>query len=250
MYAIGIVGLLALCLAASARADGPQKASPMVTQCLAESGADELKACVRQLVEIDALNLELRSLYRSKLLVCMARDSVEAMRACMGELASNIAPKTEETERSETLKKAMRTWEVRRDASRMDSSMRVFLTLESDDEIDIGYGRRGRPLLVLRCIENTTAALVNADWYLDDTSSVQYRIDQEKPVAQTWQASTNHKSVGLWDGGRSIPLIKSLLGKKTFLIRLTTYSNGAKEMAFNIEGLDKVIEPLRTACKW
>ena len=170
------------------------------------------------------------------------------MRQCIAETAKPLEKK--ETEQTEALKKALRTWEVRRDTSRMDSSTRVFLALESDDEVEIGYGRRERPILWLRCIENTTAAIINADWYLDASISVQFRVGDEKPVAQTWTPSTDRKAAGLWDGARAIPFIKSLLGKKALLVRLSTYNQGAKEMAFNIEGLDRVIDPLRTACKW
>lgn len=221
---------------------------PLIKHCLAATAVDELQECVRRL----AKGLEAgRALRRTELKivgVCVERETVQELREC---LAILVRPETpEQRKQSEELQAAVRTWDVSKGTSRMDSSGLVHLTLESEDEISLGYGKRARPLLALRCRENTTALFVSSDWYLAENVSVQWRIDQEKPAAQTWNGSTNHKAAGLWDGGRSIPLIKSMLGKKTFLIRITTYNEGAREMSFNIEGLDKVIEPLRTACKW
>jgi type VI secretion system protein VasI len=77
-----------------------------------------------------------------------------------------------------------------------------------------------------------------------------WRADQDKASAQTWDASDDKTAAGVWGGGRAIPFIKSLLGRKRLVMRVTPYEMGAREMEFNIAGLDQVVEPLRTACKW
>jgi hypothetical protein len=56
--------------------------------------------------------------------------------------------------------------------------------------------------------------------------------------------------IGIVNHSRAITLIKAMLSKQTLIARVTPRSSGAKEMAFNIGGLDQFIEPLRKACKW
>lgn len=217
-------------------------------RCLQETAPLDLQQCVRAMAHLIELQDRLRVAMRRLAMDCVEKEAAPEIRECLKPLTTPETP--QQKKQSDELKAAVRTWEISTNTSRMDGSPRVYLTLDSEDEVSVGYGRRARPMLALRCLENTTALFVSGEWYLSDTSSVQWRIDDEKPVAQTWHVATNKKAVGLWDGGRSIPFIKSMLGKKTLLIRITTYNDGSREMAFNIEGLDKVIEPLRTACKW
>lgn len=221
---------------------------PVIKQCMAATAADELQWCARRLAKLVELGENLRRAERKLVRTCVEEETLQEIKQCLASLARPETP--QEVKHNDELAAAVRTWDIIKETSRMDSSTLVILSLESEDEITLGNGKRARPTLALRCRENVTALYVHSDWYLAENVSVQWRIEQEKPIAQTWISSTNKKAAGVWDGGRSIPLIKGMLGKKTFLVRVSTYNDGPREMSFNVEGLDKVIEPLRTACKW
>ena len=62
--------------------------------------------------------------------------------------------------------------------------------------------------------------------------------------------STDNRALGLWRGGESIPVIKSMLGKRRMIVRATPYGDSPFMAEFIIAGLDEEIEPLRNACSW
>ena len=84
----------------------------------------------------------------------------------------------------------------------------------------------------------------------DRYGDIEYRVDQEKSHTVNGNASTDNRALGLWSGGKAIPLIKQLLGKSKLTVRMMPYGESAFTASFNISGLDTVIEPLRQACKW
>lgn len=218
---------------------------PMIKSCLAATETAELQGCVRKLAEYIKIVDDMDQ--ASRVLVARCADQApETFKQC-AKTYLTFDPKR--TERADALAGALRTWEVSTNKSKMNDSTSVFLSLEADDEVTT-VGAPFRPRLLLRCMENVTSVLVFGEWFLGDGVPVVYRIDKEQPVAQTWQRSDNYKTAGLWDGGRAIPMIKTLLGKSTLVMRITPRSEGPKEMSFNISGLDKVIEPLKKSCKW
>lgn len=247
----GAVAVLSLALsvdAAYAQADANEVDVPVVRQCLKETGASELRQCVRDLARLVTLGDKINVLERRMVGTCIEDDkTLDEVRACLKSLAK---PDPKRESRAAALEGAMRTWDTIRGKSRMNDVDNIYLRLESDDEVADSAGTRSRPILWVRCLDNVTSVIVYGEWFLPDNVSVTWRIDKDKPVAQTWDRSDNYKSAGLWEGGRAIPLIKSMLGKETFLIRLAPRNSGAKEMSFNIAGLDVAIEPLRKACKW
>lgn len=142
-------------------------------------------------------------------------------------------------------------WTLREEASRMDGSPSVFLHLLADEPVATRYGTLTRPSLHLRCHERTTTLYVAGKWYLGSQPvQVMIRFDQDKPIQQSWQVSSDNEAAGLWAGSVSIPFVKAMLTKETMLLRLAPYNDSAREMAFTIAGLSKVIEPLRKACGW
>ena len=132
----------------------------------------------------------------------------------------------------------------------MDGSPSVFLTLLADEPVASRYGATSHPSLHVRCRERTTSLFIAGNWYLGTDVPMMIRLDQDKPVAQTWRPSTDSKATGLWNGGQAIPFIKSLLGHETLLVRVTPFQDAPVEVAFSVGGLAKVIEPLRKACQW
>ena len=116
------------------------------------------------------------------------------------------------------------------------------------------YGELKRGTLIIRCMENTTSLYTKwGGHFMSDNRNngrVDYRVDAKKASRVSMRESTNNKSLGLWSGSQSIPFIKQLLNAKQLYIRATPYSESPVEMAFNVTGLEKAIEPLREACGW
>ena len=144
-------------------------------------------------------------------------------------------------------------WRKRVEVSGMTDETNVFLSVESDNLIACGIYRSHRPILVVRCMEDTTALIISTSCFVSDIQgygNVLYRLDKDRAVTKKFRASTNNEALGLWRGSRSIPVIKSMLGHKTMLVRFTPFNESPKEVAFNVTGLDSEIGDLREACNW
>lgn len=146
-------------------------------------------------------------------------------------------------------------WTVQTEVSRLTDKTDVFLLLDSDQSIPAMFGGVGQPAtLFIRCQDNTTALTI---WFGDKfiASSggfdrVTYRIDKKSAVSDRWDESTDNKHMGLWSGGQSIPLIKSLFGAENFLVQATPFNDNPLTLDFKVGGLETAIAPLRNACGW
>ena len=145
-------------------------------------------------------------------------------------------------------------WLVNEEASPIDDSRSVYLSVSSTDEIRNRYGRPGHARLVVRCVENTTSMILTfANHHM--TSHRQYgtvtlRIDDETAFERRMSESTDNKALGLWNGGSSIPVIRSMYGNDVLTVRATPYSESPITAQFPITGLEEAITPLREACHW
>jgi len=79
---------------------------------------------------------------------------------------------------------------------------------------------------------------------------IDYRVDTEKAKKVSGSASTDNKALGLWGGGKSIPVIKQMIGKEKIVVRMTPYSESPFTATFNIAGLAEAVKPLREECRW
>lgn len=90
--------------------------------------------------------------------------------------------------------------------------------------------------------------MVSSDY--NDYGRVNYRIDSNPAKSVDMNESTDNRALGLWSGGKSIPLIKEMIGSSKFVARFTPYNESPVIMEFNISGLEKAILPVREQCKW
>ncbi|MFL9503704.1 type VI secretion system-associated protein TagO [Rhodopseudomonas palustris] len=145
-------------------------------------------------------------------------------------------------------------WVISEDKSAFDDSRTVTLSLESSEAIRGQFGSPGPAMLYLRCMENTTVAyLWLNDLFLSDIEGfgmVDYRIDEQQATTLRMSTSTDNKALGLWDGGKSIPFIKALLGGKKIVLRATPFNDSPVEFGFDLTGLETAIAPLKEACAW
>lgn len=146
-------------------------------------------------------------------------------------------------------------WQVSKETSKLTDQTSVFLTVESQEVVNCGWNRGERIRLWVRCVENTTALLFQTNCHMtssdySDYGEITYRLDSEKARTVQGNESTNNRSLGLWSGGRSIPIIKQMFGKSVMVVRMTPFGENPFTATFNISGLEEAIEPLRNACHW
>ena len=156
--------------------------------------------------------------------------------------------------RPATERQIVSEWNVNEKTSPIDDSKTVVLRTESIEPVIGRFGRDSRPSLILRCHENTTVMYMSFDEHhmadIQGYGRVTMRVDQQDAVTRDMLASTDHKALGLWNGGRSIPAIRSLFDADVLTVRVTPYSESPITVQFPIGGLEEAISPLREACNW
>ena len=144
-------------------------------------------------------------------------------------------------------------WRVREEISKIDDSQNVHLRLKSTEETNCRY-ESGSHDIGISCRENETSIyFLFAGCFMSDVDGgdrVTYRIDKQPASTIEMAISTNNMALGLWHGGRSIPLLKKLFGAKKLLIRAQPFSDSAVTGEYEISGLSEAIKPLRNACNW
>ncbi len=173
--------------------------------------------------------------------------------ACMDGLAGEIRAKADDVLKSRIAPKVA-AWERTIAKSPVDDSRTVQLSVAAREPFADRFGRPHTARLWLRCVENTTALILDfADTFMADTGSfgvVTIRLDKGKAFEKRMTESTDHNALGLWNGGSAIPLIKSMFGKDAMLVRATPYSESPITVEFPVSGLEEAIGPLREACGW
>ncbi|MGL1919919.1 MAG: type VI secretion protein [Hyphomicrobiales bacterium] len=152
------------------------------------------------------------------------------------------------------IKKTYENWTLRQTVSAMDDTSDVVFSTASKEVIKPRFGEVSNVHLIVRCIENTTGFVLSfggehmADY--QNYGKITYRLDKNRSKSVRMVESTDNRALGLWRGGKSIPFIKGLFGHNNLLIRYTPFNQNSNEVNFNIEGLERVIKPLRKACAW
>ena len=145
-------------------------------------------------------------------------------------------------------------WSVRERKSEFRDTADIFVSVDSEDVLPCGFGRRETASLMLRCMENTTALYVSTSCHLASGfggyGRVEYRVDDRASKTRNFDDSTDNRALGLWNGNRAIPVIRDLLGGKTLLVRFTPFNENPVTARFPIAGIEEAIKPLRQACKW
>jgi type VI secretion system protein VasI len=125
--------------------------------------------------------------------------------------------------------------------------------LTDEKTISCRFNNRSTVSFVVRCHENVTAAYFTTDCHMADIQGhgkIEFRTDKNKAEVINADASTNNRSLGLWSGGKAIPFVKKLLDRDQLVARMTPFSDSPFVATFDISGISKIIEPLRSQCKW
>lgn len=145
-------------------------------------------------------------------------------------------------------------WHQRIDQSKIDDSKSVYLWTANVEPVSNEYGRNEPILLIIRCLENTTSMHFQFDrFFMADgqgAGRVTFRVDDREAFSLNLTESTDHRALGLWRGGVSIPFIKRIMDGDKLIVRARPYSGSFFTTSFNIAGLEEEVKPLREACHW
>lgn len=145
-------------------------------------------------------------------------------------------------------------WRVSTEISPIDDSTKVFLTLTSDNGITNRFGQKSQMQFTIACRENTTSMwFYFGGNFMSDTAGsgrVTYRIDSAAARTKSFVESSNNEALGLWNGGSSIPFVKSLFGRSRLYVQAQPYNESTVSDFFSVAGLEEAIKPLREACHW
>lgn len=146
-------------------------------------------------------------------------------------------------------------WTVNQRKSAMVDTTDVFVTTYSEAPVMCAqYGNSGTLSVILRCMENTTSVIIAGDCHMASGfhgyGEVTYRLDDNKARSRNFDASTDSRALGLWNGGSAIPFIKDMFGKETLLVRFTPFGMSPVDAEFDISGTEDAVKDLRTSCNW
>jgi len=145
-------------------------------------------------------------------------------------------------------------WAFETEKSDFKDTTDVFLSTKTENDLSCGTFDRGPGQLILRCMENTTAAMLITSCHMASGFSgygqVEYRVDDRPAKTRNFDESTDNSALGLWDGGSAIPFIKELIGGTTLIMRFTPFNESPTTARFDISGLESALEPLRNECGW
>ncbi|MDG1416854.1 MAG: type VI secretion system-associated protein TagO [Maricaulis sp.] len=146
-----------------------------------------------------------------------------------------------------------RQWRHSQRESQMTDFTNHFLSVDPVSDVVGRYGREIEVRLTVRCVEDTTALVVNGGEFLGtDTLAVEWRVGDASAFRDTLGISTNREAFGYWRGGSSIPFIRRLLSANPehLTLRYTPYGENSRTVRFHVKDLGARIGPLREACSW
>lgn len=145
-------------------------------------------------------------------------------------------------------------WELTTDTSSLTDDRNDYAMLVSENSIPKLFNGTQYANIFVRCRENTTSFHVSlGDTFLADSmgyGEVTYRFDKERAKTISMDESTNNQALGLWDGRRSIPFLKEMIGKHTLVMRVTPFNASAVEVTFDVTGFEEAVKDIRSTCKW
>lgn len=191
-------------------------------------------------------------------LLCMATHSLaeDACRTITHDL-DRLACYDKASGRTLSLTKSevVGAWVKEEETSKLTDDKNIYLYLDSNEGVNCGWNKGEKIKLIVRCMEKKTSLIFSTGCHMtsssyDDYGKIDFRIDQQKAAKFTGNASTDNKSLGLWSGAKSIPIIKKMIGGSEMVVRMTPYGENPFTATFNVTGLDEAIKPVREQCKW
>ena len=108
--------------------------------------------------------------------------------------------------------------------------------------------------LIATCEENTTSLSIrfggNIVASVLNRFDIELSVDAKPPKTVAFSVSRDYKSVGIWKGSDSIPVLRTLFVGQELKLTGAPFFSEKVTAVFPIEGLENAIVPLREACSW
>lgn len=131
----------------------------------------------------------------------------------------------------------------------------VTLQADSQEAVECGQFGSAQPLvLFIRCQEDITALYIAGECHMasgfEGYGQVDIRFDDDAAFKVSMEESTDNSSLGLWNGVKSIPFIKKMIGHRRMRVRFTPFNESPTTASFQIFGLEDDIRLVQEACHW
>ena len=137
-------------------------------------------------------------------------------------------------------------WDTRIETNPLDDTKTVILAVEA---ADLSSPQEPPVQLLLRCTLNKTDIIIQWGKLLDVRgTSVSTRMGQAAPQTEPWNLSTDTKST-FYTGDKNL-FINDLVATNRFIAQTTPLGENPLTAIFDVNGLDKAIEPARQICGW
>lgn len=158
----------------------------------------------------------------------------------------------EERRKLEEKQKLIDSWHVSRSSSKMDDTPSFSVSKDAQNSVQ-AWLKRVTPTLVLRCRENKTDVIFNADTNFNpvygeyNKASIRYRLDDKKAQSQYWSESTDGDAVF---APQAISLLKSMRGAETLKIEFIPFNENPATVEFDLRGLEPHLNEIAKTCGW
>ena len=184
---------------------------------------------------------------------CFARRGAEAEREMELKVFREEREALREERENSRAAEPGRQWQSATNRSDMTGELGVTAWIESDSTIRLPYFGSVRPLLYLRCYEDTTAIFIQGNnLFFGDFGygRIEYRIDEGPVRRGEMRSSTDSSALGYWRGREAIPVAKRLSGGTLLRLRVTPVNMDPQTLQFQLAGYDGKMEEVRDACNW
>ena len=142
-------------------------------------------------------------------------------------------------------------WHVSTHVSPITDTSDVYMHRNSRKTVQTDIFGEAHPMLLIQCVNGQTSIAVNWEFIVGGgTLPLTYRVDDAQPVTAEVKVSDDFRSIVSWSSERSIEVIKTLLGKEKVALQITPLSQQPVAVVFDLEGLEKAVQPLRKSCNW
>lgn len=106
--------------------------------------------------------------------------------------------------------------------------------------------KNATPSLVLRCDGGSVDVFIAWDVFVNTSpTEVTVRIDEDLPMKNVWQASTDGTATFYTPG---VEMIRYLIGKRKMVVRTTPWNGSPVTTHFMLDGIDDVASKLKDTC--
>ena len=148
--------------------------------------------------------------------------------------------------------RALHTWTDANSARWVSSYPRSIAFELPAENTASGWMTRVRPLLVVRCLANTTDTFVFTQLSaaiepLDDRRTVQIGFDDDVASTERWTGSPDHDALFAPDG---VSLARRIARARTMRFGFTPHNSPPAVLEFHVAGFSAHIESVARLCRW